>query len=271
MIAGLVLVSGTVAPTAAAPPSNDPGVRRFQLRTPDGVTIAASYFPTTVAPAPGALLLHGLGGTQKEWQFFAEQLQTNGIAALIIELRGHGGSTSQTTRTGPVTLDCRRLRPDDFQDMLLEINSAWDWLAHQPGVDRTRLAVVGSSISANLALRYALFNDDLAALVLVSPGLVYREVRTDDAIPLVGSLPIRVLVASGDGFAYESSKRLRTLCHQARGNDAGLELTVEPGILHGTKLLRGIPGAATDLVQWLGRALASRPARAPAPGSPVAP
>ncbi len=92
--------------------------------------------------------------------------------------------------------------------MLLDVEAAIDWLQAQPEIDRKHIALIGESFGANIALRYATINEDIAAIVLFSPGINYRGVRTDDMIRQLGHASFHIFVSQYDAFAFESSKHL---------------------------------------------------------------
>jgi len=230
--------------------------RVVRLTTADDVGVFADFYAATTNPAPAVLLLHSLGKGRSEWAGFAPLLQRVGFAVLAIDLRGHGESTRQLTADGPHLVDFNTFAPRDYAAMLLDVNAAFDWLAGQPGVNGHRIAIVGSSLGANLAVRYALENDEVAALLLVSPGIVYHGVRTDDAIVHLGHRPLHLVVSRDDAFAFESAKRLAELRKQSGQAVETNELTVCTGSLHGAAMLTGVKDLPGVTVAWLRRVLA---------------
>ena len=82
-------------------PARAQTARAIRLTTADGIGIIGTYYPAQTDIAPAVLLLHGLGQTRTDWTAFARLLQQNGIAALAIDLRGHGESTRRVTAAGP--------------------------------------------------------------------------------------------------------------------------------------------------------------------------
>jgi pimeloyl-ACP methyl ester carboxylesterase len=240
--------------------------RVVRLTTADDVGISAAYYAPLTNPAPALLLLHDYGKSRDEWSGFVPPLQRAGFAVLAIDLRGHGESTRQLTARGPQNLDYHKFEPRDFQDMLLDVDAAFNWITAQAGIDRNRVAIAGSGLGANLAVRYAVFNDDAAAFLLFSPSFVYQGVRTDDVIGKVGNRPVRIVVSQFDGFAFESCKRLIELRKDAGTND----LTVCTGSLHGVALLTGVKQLPGICLAWLRQSLeTASPATAP-PNDPAA-
>src|ERR1017187_8700909 len=152
--------------------------RIVHFRTADGVAITGNYYPIKQNPAPVVLLIHSVSRSRTVWDSFAKLLQQNGLAALAIDLRGHGDSTRKQTADGVATMDFHNFVAGDYQDMLLDLEAAVDWLQVQPELDGKRIALVGESLGANIVLRYAYLNEDVAAILVFSPGINYRNVRT---------------------------------------------------------------------------------------------
>ena len=103
----------------------------------DGQHIAG----TLVAPAtmvPGVLFVHGWGGNQEQYLARAREIAALGCVCLTIDLRGHARTEPQQ---GIVT------REDNLRDVV----AAYDVLARRPGVDKSAIAVVGSSYGGYLA------------------------------------------------------------------------------------------------------------------------
>ncbi len=244
-------------PAVAKPP---PPSRVVWFTSADGVRLVATYYPVAAALAPAVILVPGFSQDRQSWSQFAVRCQTNGLAALALDLRGHGDSTRQSGPLGLLTLNYRDLTPQDFQSMALDVEAAFTWLTEQPEINDQRIAVAGASVGANVALRYAALNDEVAALLLLSPGLTYKGLRTDDVIQKYGPRPLRIAVGVGDAFAYESSKRLIEIRQETfPATKAERELLECQGGLHGTILFAGISKLAPALVTWLKQVLFGTP------------
>ena len=253
--------------------------RNMRLMTADDVGIAGAFYPASTTNAPAVLLLHGFGQNRDEWSAFAPLLQRNGFAVLAIDLRGHGGSNRRVTRMGPQLVDINNFTARDYPTMMLDVNAAVDWLAEQPELNRQRLAIIGAGAGANLALRYAVVNDELAGLVLLSPGMNYRGLRADDAITKIGQVPLRIIVSREDNFAFESSTRLIEI-RKEEGRATDKDLLVCTGNLFGTELIKGVKELPLHIIPWLRHVLlqealteieTTAPAAPPPPAPPKPP
>ncbi|HUJ08872.1 MAG TPA: alpha/beta fold hydrolase [Verrucomicrobiae bacterium] len=256
LLFALALVVGAAGTTAQT-------TRVVRLTTADDVGIIGTYYPSELEWAPAVLLLHDLNRDRSDWNDFASLLQSNRIAALTIDFRGHGESTRELTANGPVELKLKDFTELDLRKMLLDIEAAVDWLQMQSEIDKKHIALIGASLGANLALRYAALNHDLAGVALLSPGLNYRSIRTDDVIRQLGGMPVQIFVSHDDGYAFESSKRLIEIRQELGVTNTNKELMVCTGSLHGTPMLRGVKDFPQILLSWCRQVLSGEKPAAP--------
>ncbi len=261
LVVAVMLVTGAASAFAQA-------TRIVRLTTADDVGIIATYYPAERDRAPAVLLLHALNRDRSEWNDFALLLQRNGIAALSIDFRGHGESIRKLTAAGPVGLKLQDFTDRDLQDMLLDVEAAVDWLQTQSEIDKKHIALIGASFGANIALRYAALNEDLAGVAVLSPGVNYRGIRTDDVVRQLGVMPLRIFVSSDDPFAFESSKRLVEIRKKSGIGTADKELTICTGNLHGVPMLKGVRNLPQILLNWFKQVLFGGSSASPAPSAP---
>jgi uncharacterized protein len=100
----------------------------------DGQKIDFTLFTTrnTSASKPAFLFLHGWTSRKDRHVLRAEKINTLGVTSMAISFRGHGDSEGDFDKLS---------RADHLKDAL----AAYDFLSAQPGVDKSRVAVFGSS------------------------------------------------------------------------------------------------------------------------------
>lgn len=244
-------------------------VQVVRFSSADDVQLVGTYYPVNADNAPAVLLVHNATKNGDEWKAFASYLQRNGIAALAPDLRGHGESTRRLTAQGPERLDYRNFKEQDFRDLLLDVNAAADWLAEQHGIDKRRIAVAGAGLGANIALRYTAVNEDIAALLLLSPGISYRGIRTDDVMKKLRNMPIRFVAGRTDNFSFNSIKELTSIRRTAGVSNPEKDVITCSGDLHGTDMINNVEKLPAALLEWLQQSFGMSPP--PSPAVPVAP
>lgn len=215
----LSLLLVAVALVAAAPPAFP---KLISLEASDGVKIAALSGVSKSAKV-GVAFIHMLGGSKEQWQITADSAWHQGMTVVAPDLRGHGANVTGT----PVPLTAT-----DYYAMTRDVQASVNWLRTQ-GV--TKVALVGASIGANLALRVAADDPTISAVVLLSPGLEYKGITTRDAMERYGKRPVMILASSEDSYAARSSTTLDGMAQGAH------QLTMLSNAGHGTSMLNRDP------------------------------
>ncbi len=144
--------------TAQASPDTLPDIAGAANVSVSGVGVVLSGYlfqPSTRKPQmPALLLLHGNPGSAEDLEPAARNLAERGYVALALSMRGFPGSGGQD--------DCGARQADDAVEAL-------HWLARQPGVDRSRLGILGYGQGAQVALLAAARTSLLRAVVAYSP------------------------------------------------------------------------------------------------------
>lgn len=204
------------------------------METSDGIAIKGSYYNASEEDAPGVILLHMLTRNRGDWHEFARELQVAGYGVLAIDLRGHGESG----------LDYRKFSPgDDFKDMVLDVAAAKEYLIEE-GTSADKIAIIGGSIGSNVALNYAAEDKDIKAVVLLSPGLDYRGIRTEEAMTTYGERPVLIVASEGDPYCTETCEKLYSL---AKGD---AKIKIYPGDAHGTWMTNS-QNSSDVILEWL--------------------
>lgn len=127
------------------------------------VRIAATlHWPDGQAPAPGVVILHGSGDSDREnpWtRTYVQALQARGIAVLHPDKRGCGKSGGDW-------------RAASFQDLAGDASVALRYLASLPGIDTARIGVMGFSQGGYVAAIEAADDPLCRFAVSVSGGVL---------------------------------------------------------------------------------------------------
>lgn len=192
------------------------------------------------------ILLHMLGKDRNTWNTFATTLSEKGYTVLSIDLRGHGGSVKQDDKT----LSYQSFTSDDFNKMIMDVKAAKQFLVTQENANPNRMAIVGASIGANVAINYAASDPTaIKSVVLLSPGLNYRGVSTTEAITKYSN-PVYIAATEGDS---ESAKDSQTLCDKIKC-DENLKIYSGGSSSHGTNMFldQSLNPPLQDLIlSWL--------------------
>lgn len=135
------------APAAQSAPS---GYSPIDLRTADGLTIAAGYRPSR-AGLPTILFFHGNGMVWPDGIYVTELLASRGYGMLLAEYRGYNGNPGVPTEQG----------------LYHDARAALAFLQSE-GVAAGDVILVGLSVGSGPAVQLATENE-VRALVLISP------------------------------------------------------------------------------------------------------
>ena len=205
------------------------------LRTDDGVVLSGLWYePSTRGPA--VVLVHMLHRSRRDWEPLATRLSGEGFGVLAFDLRGHGESGGAIPTEG------------QYSVFLQDLMAARRFVAARGDVIPSRIAVIGASIGANLAVLDAVAHPGVSALALLSPSVDYRGLRIDAA---VRKYPGPMLLVAGDDDPY-ATRSTREIVKAGGGRRETLVLTSAG---HGTSMLARNPDLVRTLVDWLKRAL----------------
>lgn len=227
---------------------------------------AVLLLPRSDAPAPAALLLHGLG-SQKERMIdsVGMGLVRRGMAALAVDLPLHGDreGADDVRALGPMQLI------GSWKDAVSEARIALAFLAAHRAVDEARLALVGYSLGSFLANIVAAEQPDVRAVVLAASGDLPPAIPFE---PLVRSVvdPLRAVRAiGGRPLLMVNGRYDRTVtATQAERLFAAAQ---EPKTLHWYNGGHWPPQRDIDVAcDWLATRLAAGDARTPRTTAPIA-
>jgi len=228
MLSGLIGVAAAAAALAAGLEKQS-----VTMATADGVTISGYFVKGKADKGPAVVLVHMYARSKEDWDPIIEKylMPQTGMSFLAIDLRGHGESTKQ----GDKTLSYKDFSDADFKNMTKDIEAAVKWLREKSEVDGDKIAIVGASIGANVALNYAAGDPKIKAVALLSPAEDYRGVKTLDAMTKYGDRPVFISVSRED---LQSSRDFTALWNRAKGKKVK---AIFDGNLHGTRMFGNVP------------------------------
>jgi pimeloyl-ACP methyl ester carboxylesterase len=232
-------------------PAEDPPVPGGEAVTfaGDGVTISATYWPPAAAGTQAcAVFVHQLSSTRAEYRPVIERLAGQGHL-LALDMRGHGAST---TGDGGAKLDWEQFETADWERVAGDVGAAAELLAQKGATGPC--VFIGSSIGSSAVLRHAGAHPDrVRALVLLSPGLAYRGVKTPDAAR-ANRAPV-LIVHSQEGGAADAAGALAGIWGETTP-PVPVEVIADPGEAHGMKIVAGDPAILERVVGFISGELA---------------
>ena len=213
-----------------------------KMETEDGIILNARYY-APIGDLQGAVVyLHQPGRTSNDWDYLATKLAEKGIAGVAPDLRGHGESVQ--TKDG-AEVDREMFESEDFYAMEWDVAAAVVFLRKSKKVGNKGVQLVGADVGGSAALLYAIHDEEIGTLALLSPGLMYDSVDTVGKVSAFGARPLLMVVSVEDGYSVKSTD---VLAREARGP---FHQQTYYGVGHGTKMLNREPELEQLLSAWL--------------------
>jgi len=227
-------------------------MQKVFLKTSDYIQIAANYFTVDKEkyeqPLGWIVFIHMMPATKESWTDFASEFQNIGYESLAIDLRGHGESVIVEREKGKVeSLNFSEFTDKEHQKSNFDIETAVDYLKTK-GAKPEKIAFIGASIGANLALQYISKHSENKVAVLFSPGLDYRGIKTEQAVKKLQPDQKVFLIGSKD----DDSNDIET---QQIFNEIPEEVKKEVKIFdiggHGTNILNNHPELKQLIIKFI--------------------
>ena len=205
---------------AVADDKNDPPPppEKITLTTSDGVTLAATFYPSDLGKdTVPVILVHAYKGSRGDFDELALKLQDAGHAVIAPDLRGHGESDGPdgTLRAA----DFAAMAKHDLEAVkrfLVEKNNAGQ-------LNIERLGVVGVEMGATVAINWAALDwswpvlatgkqgQDVKALALISPQWSFKGLKIHDAVAhpnIRGDLSVLIVAGRRSSKLLQAARRL---------------------------------------------------------------
>ncbi len=271
----------TVKPPAAASSSakrkkDDPKLkpRPVSLRTKDGVTLRAFYFPSPNGKeAVTALIVHEWQGQASPYVNLVKKLNEAGVAVLIPDYRGHGGSKEYEVRGKTETFNVAQMGKRDVEAIvMMDLETSKGFLKeenNEGNLNLNALVVIGiregAVMAANWAARDWTFpsvgrnkqGQDVKALVLISPEKQVKSISIDPGLfsPAILQLPIMIVASKGGSDSSEAGriiKRIESMKRRAGGGTVSkFEGKMVDTALSGPSLVNEVSSVIPDIVKFV--------------------
>ncbi len=240
---------------SAALAQGPPAPQDVTLSAADGTSLKGTYY-AAARPGPAVLLLHMCNTTRKSWEPLGRQLAAAGIHALSVDYRGFGES-------GGDRFDLSRAQ--EAQNIITnkwpgDIDTAYDFLVAQPGVDRTRIGAAGGSCGVTHAVRLARRHPEVRSLVLLAGTLDAEGLAF---ITEAQWLPIFAAAADDDQYDDDAPALMQWILAMS-GNPRNTFSGFKDG-KHGTEIFGPHPELPKQIVGWYSDTLVKNPADPKAP------
>lgn len=215
-----------------------------EYNTDDGMIIKGNLFiPKSKEKTPVVILLHSLGGTQKNWEKFPYTLASKGYAVLTLDLRGHGQSIYNRKMQRRYW---QNFNADIFRKYPKDIILGIDNLKNYKQLDLSRVAIIGSGIGANTAAMAAPMRKyQIKTIVMISP----TEKFYGDSILLklvdYGDRPVFAIAGENDRLSVAAVDKISKI---AQGEYKEI---VYPRGGSGILLYKSKPEIKTEILNWL--------------------
>lgn len=252
--------------TAETPTLPSVMAAEFRVTTPDSVELVMTWMSDRLedsVPAPVVMLLPMMNSDRSSWHGLDTMLVEQGFKVVSVDQRGHGASTARAGKR----YHWRDFSDQEFMGMVRDVGTilaaaearAVDSTSSQSldsilaGADFSHVILIGASIGTSAALLYGAGHEEIAAVVLLSPGLEYRGLKTEPAMEQYRGRPIYLTAAKDD---TRSAKAVAVLAEKGRvGNAQLVTQKIHPGNKHGTSLFDDYPGFREEVVRWVVRVM----------------
>ncbi len=240
------------------------GPHPITFETEDGILIHGWYIHTGAhdvvheedesffAQYSAVVLLHAYRGSKEDWIPIIHEFFDREVAALAIDMRGHGEST---VGIDGEDLSIRVLNREEpfFNSMWQDATAAVDWLVSK-GHQKDRIAILGASVGCSVAIDAARRDPELRVVGVLSPGAKYLGV---DTLAHLENWDKRSLLIVSSEEEWESGakqiKEQLELVQNESNEENFYEVWPLQGTgreVHGTRMFGRVEGIENRLLDW---------------------
>ena len=240
------------------------GPHPITFETDDGIQIHGWYIhpgahdvvhaedESFFAQYPAVVLLHMYRGNKRDWGPLLGEFFNRDVAALTIDMRGHGESTIGIDGED-LSIRVRNRDEALFNSMWQDAAAAVDWLVSK-GHKKERIAILGASVGCSVAIDTARRDPELRVVGVLSPGVKYLGVDTLAHLENWDNRSLLIVSSEkewGSG-AKQINQKLESVPSENdeekfyevwQLQDTGREV-------HGTRMLGRVEGIENRLLDW---------------------
>jgi dienelactone hydrolase len=214
--------------------------RVVRFNTSDGWNLAGTLYEPKLAAnrlAPAVVMLPEPGWVDRTIYdtYLSTGLQAKGFFALNVDLRGSGNSLGKKV--------LEEFSAEEMKSVQLDLKAAIGFLSSLPGVDSSRIAVVGAGSSSEYAVLEAAENSQVQAAVLISGAL---SDAAEGYLRLEHSVPVLGLAGKEDKASFREMAEAYAL-----SSNRASDLLVAVG--HGAVMFSHTEGLEENVIGWLER------------------
>ena len=165
--------------------------------------------------------------------YLSADLQAKGFFALNVDLRGSGNSLGRKV--------LEEFSAEEMNGIQLDLKAAIDFVSSLPGVDPSRVGVIGAGATSEYAVLEASENSQVQSVVLISGTLsatAKEYLRLDQSVPVLG------LAGKEDKSSFREIAEAYAL-----SSNPSSDLLVAVG--HGAVMFSHTEGLEEDVIRWL--------------------
>ena len=231
---GVMCTCSANAQDKEKPDKTLPPIENLALETTDGVLLSAKYFPGTKGKdAVPIIMLHSMINKTSTgaiyYKLAADIQKFMGHAVIVPDLRGHGKSNKRRNPRDPnsnIAIDPDKFTKAEFATVGKDIEACKRFLMgknNKGELNIEKLCVIGSDVSAIVALNWAVYDwsqqsnvlikngQDVKSLILLTPISSHKGFTAQQAlnhIVIQRTLSILILAGKLDTKYYSGSKRI---------------------------------------------------------------
>jgi dienelactone hydrolase len=184
--------------------------------------LEGAFFPASDKKAPGIVLVHNWMGVTAETEKQAQRFQQLGYNVLAADIYGAGVRPQNTEQAGSMAAEYKVNR----KQLRERLHAAIEELSRQPGVDKTRIAVIGYCFGGTAAIEAARNGENIRAAISFHGGL-------DSPTPADGAkIKTKILALHGAIDPYVAAKDIAAFESEMQTYKVDYELIKYSGAVH---------------------------------------